>query len=254
MNYSACLDLLYFRQPMDVFLNGMQVAKDAGMDGIEFWSWWDKDIDAIAAQKNALGLEISTFLTKPVSLGEPGKREEFLEELEKSIAVAKRLGCPSLIAQAGYVQPFLSQSTFKRNMLETLLAAAPILENAGITLVVEPLNTKVDHGGYFLSTSEDSFGLIERVGSPNIKVLFDIYHQQITEGNVLNNIRDHLGYIGHMHAAANPGRGEITGGELDYRSIFAALDAMGYHGWMGLEYRPTKDVSEGLVEARKLFA
>lgn len=254
MKYSACLDLLYFRQPMDVFLDGMQVAKDAGMDGIEFWSWWDKDINAIAAKKDALGLEISTFLTKPVSLGEPGKQDEFLEELEKSIAVAKRLDCPSLIAQAGYVQPFLPQSAFRRNMLDTLRTAAPILENAGITLVVEPLNTKVDHGGYFLSTSEDSFGLVERVGSPNVKILFDIYHQQITEGNVLSNIRDNLESIGHMHAAANPGRGEITGGELDYRSIFSAVTAMGYQGWMGLEYRPTRDVSEGLAEAQKLFA
>lgn len=252
MKYSACLDLLYFRQPMDVFLKGMEEVKQAGLDAIEFWSWWDKDIQAIDAKRKELGLGVAAILTKPVSLGEAENQDEFLEELKKSIEVAKQLDCPSIIAQAGYGKPFLSQSAFRRNTIDTLRKAAPILKDAGIALVVEPLNVKVDHAGYFLSTSEDSFGLIKMVDSPNVKILFDIYHQQITEGNILATIQDNLANIGHMHAAGNPGRNEITTGELCYERIFQAINDMGYAGYMGLEYRPTKEVLWGLMEAKKL--
>ena len=129
--------------------------------------------------------------------------------------------------------------------------AAGLAESAGITLVIEPLNLLVDHPGYHLSSSQDAFDVVERIGSRQVKVLYDIYHQQITEGNLLMNIAGHLDKIGHFHAAGNPGRGEITKGEINYRFLFETLADMGYEGYVGLEYMTKEDPVKGLIETRK---
>lgn len=118
-------------------------------------------------------------------------------------------------------------------------------------MVIEPLNLLVDHPGYHLSTSEDSFDVIERVGNPYVKILFDIYHQQITEGNLIQNITENIRQIGHFHAAGNPGRNEITKGEINYRYVFQSIKELGYTGYIGLEYMVPGDPDDGLQEARK---
>ena len=121
-----------------------------------------------------------------------------------------------------------------------------MLEENGITLVLEPLNTAVDHAGYYLSSSKEAFLLAKEAGSENVKILFDIYHQQITEGDVIRSIRENISLIGHFHAAGNPGRHEIDTGELNYPNIFRVIQETGYTGYMGLEYFPVKPALEGL--------
>ncbi len=129
--------------------------------------------------------------------------------------------------------------------IDGLTAAAPLLEAAGIVLVVEPLNELIDHQGYFLVKSEEAFDIIQQVGSPNIKILFDIYHQQISEGNLINNILPNIEYIGHFHAAGNPGRNELQSGEINYPQVFAAIRKSNFTGHVGLEYWPS---SENIIE------
>ena len=129
-----------------------------------------------------------------------------------------------------------------------------MLERAGITLVFEPLNDLVDHIGYYLVRSEQAFAIVDQVASESVKVVFDIYHQQISEGNVIRNAVDNIGRIGHFHAAGNPGRHELTRGELNYAEIFREIRESGYEGFVGLEYWPIDETEAGLKEAARLVS
>ena len=129
--------------------------------------------------------------------------------------------------------------------------AGEIVARENITLVIEPLNQLVNHPGYHLSTSDDSFEVIERIDNPYVKILFDIYHQQITEGNLLVNISENIKQIGHFHAAGNPGRNEITKGEINYQHVFQTIKDLGYEGYIGLEYMVPGDPDEGLRETHE---
>jgi hydroxypyruvate isomerase len=135
-----------------------------------------------------------------------------------------------------------------------LKEAAPLLEDAGITLVIEPLNELVDHAGYYLVRSDEAFELVDEVGSDAVKVVFDIYHQQISEGHLIRNITEHIDRIGHFHAAGNPGRHELTCGEIHYPLIFEAIQGGTFDGYVGLEYWPVADPLIGLKEVAGWFA
>ncbi len=130
--------------------------------------------------------------------------------------------------------------------MKALSAAAPIFESGGITAVLEPLNVLVDPKGYYLSSSAQAADIIKEVKSENIKMLFDIYHQQITEGNIINNINQYKDLIGHFHIADNPGRHEPGTGELNYSAIFKAIEKTGYEGFVGLEFAPLASCSDAL--------
>ena len=134
-----------------------------------------------------------------------------------------------------------AEATFRRNM-ETGIRMA---EAAGITLVVEGLNSR-DRPGYFLSRSQDAFALAERLGSPRFKVMFDTYHVQIMEGDILARLEAHLPMIGHIQISGVPGRSEPDSGELNHREIFAGIDRLGWQGYVGCEYRPRSTTEAGL--------
>ncbi len=242
MKYSVCVDALYMGKS---FPEGMRETKEAGIDAFEFWSWWDKDLDQIAAEKEKLGLTVAAMCTKFISLVDPSQHEQYLAGLEESLKAAEKLGCKTLISQVGADTGEARDKQYAA-LLRGLKLAAPRLEKSGVTLVVEPLNTAVDHAGYYLSSSKEAFQLAREVGSENVKILFDIYHQQITEGDVIRSIRENISLIGHFHAAGNPGRHEIDTGELDYPNIFRAIEETGYTGYMGLEYFPLEPPLEGL--------
>jgi hydroxypyruvate isomerase len=150
---------------------------------------------------------------------------------------------------AGNAVPGETYEMTRRRVLRKLKAMAAAAESAGVTLCLEPLNVHDDHPGYWLTTMAQAADLVDEVDSPGLKILYDIYHQQITEGSILANLRKHIGRIGHIHVAGAPGRGNLVGGDLDYRTIFAAIDAVGYRGYVGLEFRPTGAVADGAAEA-----
>ena len=120
-----------------------------------------------------------------------------------------------------------------------------------MTLVIEPLNTAVDHPGCYLSTSAEAAKIITETDSPSVKMLFDIYHQQITEGDLIRNILRYLPRIGHFHAAGNPGRGTILKGEIHYPAIFEAIDGTSYQGYAGLEYFPAPE--DAISSLREIY-
>jgi len=235
---------LKFSPNLNIFFNECsfsdRIAKMAelGFKQVEFWGWWDEDIDAVAAAAKKNGVSIAAFCTKFVSLVDASKRAEYIEGLRETLAVAKKLGCRTLISQVGNELPGVPRSEQHASLVAGLSAAAPILAEAGVTLTIEPLNVLVDHAGYYLARSDEAFEIVREVDSPYVKVLFDIYHQQITEGNLIANIRKGAQWIGHYHVADNPGRGDIGTGEINYPNVLKAIKETGYEGCIGIELFP----------------
>ncbi len=251
MKYTVCTDALFHGQDT---VSGMELAKKCGYDAIEFWTWWDKDLAPIREAAQRLNMKIVTFCTDfTINIGNPETKSAYLEGLERSIEAAKYLQCDTLIAQAGWEIPGVSYELHRETLLQVLQSAVPLLEKSDMKLVLEPLNTRVDHPGYHLVHTQDAFSVIQAINSPRIRLLFDIYHQQISDGNILASVRDHIDMIGHFHIAAVPGRIEPLAGELNYPLILSEIDKLGYAGYTGLEYMPKKDAAETLRQTRAVL-
>ena len=227
--------------------------REAGIGAFEFWCWWEKDLDEISRLRDEYEMQISSFCTKFISLVEPSLRADYVSGLESSIQAAQRLGCATLISQVGDAIPGRSRQVQHQSLVDGLREAAPMLEAANVTLVIEPLNELIDHPGYYLVRSDEAFDIIDEVDSPNVKVVYDIYHQQISEGQLIANLTANIDKIAHFHAAGNPGRNELTRGELHYPSIFQAIADTGYDGFVGLEYWPVNEPRAGLEEVASWF-
>jgi hydroxypyruvate isomerase len=167
-----------------------------------------------------------------------GDREKYLEQVQRMIAFAQSIGCKQGITLSGTLDTTVSRSQMRSNLESALAGAVELARPAGFTLLLEPLNTLVDHAGYFLDHFDEAAKVVRAIGSPHLKLLYDVYHMQIMEGNILATIEKHFDLIGHFHSAGVPGRGELFGGELDYPSILKHLERLGYGGCFGLEYLP----------------
>lgn len=228
-------------------MTGLEKAKDAGFRAFEFWGWWDKDIKAIAKKAETLSMECATFCTRFIPLTDPDQREAYLSGLKETLETAKILGCKKIISQVGD-DTGRDRAFQTASVVEGLKAAAPLLEKADVILMIEPLNGTIDHKGTFLERSTEGFEIVDHAANGQVKLLFDIYHQQITEGDIIRRIQNGISRIGHFHAAGNPGRHEPYTGELDYRNIIKAIDASGFPGYMGLEYFPEASPEEASPE------
>ena len=249
LNYSVCIDAV-FRESKLSFVEAMSVIHRLGYKAYEFWSWKDKDIKRIKEVQKETGLKTAAFCTEFINPGDPEKQQEFLEGLKRSMETAHVLYCGRLIVQAGWeyetAAKGITRDQHRCTFIDTMQKAGNLAAEQKIELVIEPLNLLVDHPGYHLSTSREAFDILEKIDSDNVKILFDIYHQQITEGNLHSNIFDHLNQIGHFHAAAVPGRGPITGGEINYTYLLQELADNGYDGYVGLEYMTAFSAEESL--------
>lgn len=250
MKLSVCIDALYNGKD---FAESVREVQAIGYDTIEFWMWWEKDLDAVSKVIRETGVSVSCFCTKFISLVDSSKRSEYIRGLEESIAAAKLLGCSKLISLVGQEIEGVAREQQRQSIIDGLKECVPMLEREGITLLVEPLNRLVDHKGYFLNSSAEAFGIVREIGSENVKVLYDIYHQQVTEGHLIAAIKENVEHIGYFHAAGNPGRHELSLGELNYKEIFAAIHETAYDGCIGLEYFPRSQPDEGLLEVRSWF-
>ncbi len=249
---SVCIDMILTQMP---FLERMERVKQLGYPAFEFWEWKNKDVEAIAKKKAELGLEIATMMGSGwKQLNTEDARKTFVSEIQASLAAAKRLGVKTLIVTTGFEDKHLPRAEQHSNYAAALKASAPFAEQAGVTLVLEPLNTKVDHPNYYLQTAREGFEILDEVGSPAVKMLFDIYHHQIMEGNVIQDITKNIAKIAHFHVADVPGRHEPGTGEINYGNVFRAIAASGYQGFVGLEFKPAKSADEALKDVLKMSA
>ena len=248
MKYSVCVDALFPQREFSDIYDRIKRAVDAGINTIEFWWWPYKDIDAAYKAVNDFGAEIHAFCVNETELTDKNVHDKYVQALKDTVETAKRLNCKNIICCAGNVVPELSAAQHHENIVEGLKRCASVAEQYGMTLLLEPLNA-FNHEGNYLCSSDEAVEIIDEVGSKNIKLLFDIYHQQISEGNIISRLEKHLPKIGHIHCAVVPGRKGLEGGELDYGNIFKAIDKMGYNGFVGLECfsdEPEKDIKKFL--------
>jgi hydroxypyruvate isomerase len=165
------------------------------------------------------------------------------------IDFAKAIDCHRGITLSGTVDPALSRSQMRQNLESALGEAAAIAATADFTLLLEPLNTLVDHAGYYLDSTAEAAEIIRSVHSPHLRLLYDVYHMQIMEGKVIRTIERNIDIIGHFHSAGVPGRAELFDSELNYPAIVKRIDALGYEGCFGLEYFPRMTDHKASLEA-----
>jgi len=250
LKLSACIEMITFGEPD--FVKRIDGVADAGLPAFEFWGWGNKDLPAIRRRADDLGLAIATFgISSTGALVDPANTQAWIGGVGESFEKAKEMRAPTLIVTTGDEMPIPREEQHNA-IIAGLKGIAPIAEANGINVVLEPLNILVDHAGYYLSTSAEGFDIVRAVGSPRVKLLFDIYHQQITEGNLIQNITRNIDLIGHFHVADVPGRHEPGTGEIDYKNVFAAIAKTNYDGFIGLEYSPTGDAKEALLTTRRL--
>jgi len=223
-----------------------------GYDAAEIYGWKNLDLDAVKRASHESGVELLSVCTTEFRLTDPAFRSVWLDGLEESCEAANHLGAKKLITQVG---PDTGESREKQHaaIVKTLSMAGSILDNYGVTVMIEPLNTLVNHPGYYLTHAREAFDIVREVNDPHVKVVYDIYHQQVTEGNILPNVLGNLDCIAHLHGAGHPGRIEPWMGENDYGVILKKIADAGYEGAFGLEYRPTIGAEESLRAAKALY-
>jgi len=250
LKLSACIEMIFNNVPE--FVDRIDGVADSGLPAFEFWGWHNKDLQAVRERADALSLTVAACgCDASGALVDPENTEAWAKGARESIAMAKDLGIPTLIVTTGNEMD-IERRLQHRAVVDGLKGVAPAAEANEITLVLEPLNLLVDHAGYYLSTSDEGFEIVSEVGSPRVKLLYDIYHQQITEGNLIATITDNIDAIGHFHVADVPGRFEPGTGEINYANVFAAIAGTDYDGYMGLEFRPTGDHKAALLSTREI--
>jgi hydroxypyruvate isomerase len=252
--FAANLTMMYTEH---AFLDRFAAAAKDGFKAVEFLFPYDFAAAEIKARLDEHGLKQALFNAPPGdwAKGErgiaslPGREEEFARALDKALEYTAALGNKTLHVMAGLITPEQSREKHRAVYLKNLELAANAARATGITIVIEPINTR-DMPGFFLNRQDDAQAICEEIGVPNLKVQFDCYHCQIMEGDLAVKLRRdmkraHAG-IGHVQVAGVPERHEPDMGELNYPYLFDLIDSLGYDGWIGCEYRPKAATSDGL--------
>ena len=246
-----CVPIPCFFGKMD-FCEAIKTVKSLGFDAAETYSWQNLDLDKVRGTCQDTGVELLSMCTTEFNMTDPAKRQAWLEGLAVSCKAAKQVGVKRLITQVGQ-DTGAERAIQHESIVAALTAAKPILEDTGVTVMIEPLNTYVNHPGYYLWSSAEAFEIVRQVDHPLVKVVYDIYHQQVMEGNIIPSVTGNLDCIAHLHSAGHPGRHELQYGENDYRVIFEAVDKAGYQGACGLEYNPLMPPEDSLKEFLRIY-
>ena len=248
--FAANLSMLYGEHD---FLDRFAAAAKDGFAGVEylFPYAFEKDALAEALQANGLTQVLHNMPAGDWDAGErgmaclPDRVDEFQESVGTAIDYAEALGCKQLHVMAGLRPEGVDAAKLDETYVENLRFAAAKTKEAGITLLIEAINT-IDIPDYYLSTSAQAFAVMETVGSDNLFFQYDIYHMQIMEGDLAPTLEANLDKIAHLQLADTPGRHEPGTGEINYPFLFDHLDRIGYAGWIGCEYKPATTTAEGL--------
>ena len=256
--FSANLSMLFGEHD---FLDRFDAAARAGFKGVEYIGPYDHAPDVVAARLKKNGLTQVLFNLPAGDWGKgergiavlPDRVPEFRQGIAKAVTYAQALGCQQVNCLAGIAPAGADRKVLEDVFAENLAFAAEKLEQAGIRLLIEPINTR-DIPGFFLNYSDQALALIDRVGSKNLFLQYDIYHMQIMEGDLARTIEANLSRIAHIQLADNPGRHEPGTGEINFAFLYEHLDRIGYAGWVGAEYKPKTGTEAGLGWFRDLNA
>lgn len=230
-------------------------AAAAGFTAVEFQFPYTHSPEVVRGWLDAAGLELAMF-NLPAGdwaagerglAGLPGREDDFRRSVDLGVRYALALGASRLHAMAGLVEHGAERATYVLN----LRAAAATLADAGLELLIEPINPR-DMPGYLLASLSDALAVMEAVGAPNLRLQADLYHLQIVGGDLTQTLRRHIGRIGHVQIAGVPDRNEPDSGEVAFPHLFAELDRLGYAGFVGCEYRPRGRTEDGLGWLRRV--
>jgi hydroxypyruvate isomerase len=238
--------------PLEMFV---EKVAEIGYPAVELWQR-DADFQKLVPLAKEHGLVIASMIgheSLETGLNDPSQHERIEKELFESIDVAVEYGIPGLICFSGNRRDGISTEESIEQTAAGLRRTAPYAEERGVNLNLELLNSRFDHPGYECDRTSWGVAVCERVGSPNVKLLYDIYHMQIMEGDVIRTISDQIRWIGHFHTAGVPGRHEIDETqEIHYGAVCQAIAATGYNLYLGHEFSPTGDVFEALRRAYEI--
>ncbi len=229
------------------FYDRIKIAAELGYDAIEFWDPCDKDLAKIAneAAKNNIAVS-DCCVNEAWTIRMNFPTDEVIANIKKSVEMAKVLGTKTMIALSGDVGENDGRQT--EVIIDNLKRVSDILVKEDVTVVLEALNSYVNHPGYYLDSSKVGFDIVRAVDCDHVKLLYDVYHMQIMEGNVIDSINNNIDLIGHFHSAGVPGRNELQNGENDYPNILKAIDKTAYNKYFGLEYWTTYDPKTSLKD------
>ncbi len=234
------------------FVESIYTVKELGFDTIETYFWTELDLDAVKKALDETGVNLMSMCTTNFTMNDPLLHDKWLDGLKETCKAADKLGVKKLITQVGQDNGKPRDEQHKA-IVDCLKKATDILNEHDIILMIEPLNLYVDHPGYYLWSAVEGFEMIKEVNHPKVKLVYDIYHQQVMEGNIIPNITANLDLIAHIHGAGHPGRIDLQYGENNYNFIFQKIEEAGYNGYCGLEYSPVGDPIESLKKAKELF-
>lgn len=248
--FAANLTMLFNEVP---FLERFAAAKAAGFEAVEYLFPYAYDKNELAGLLKTHGLKqvLHNLPAGNWDAGErgiachPGRVEEFRAGVDQAIAYAQALGCPQVNCLAGKVPAGVSREQAHATFVANLKFAADKLKAAGLKLLIEPINS-YDIPGFFLNYTAQAAAILDEVGSDNLYIQYDLYHAQRMEGELAATVQKYLPRIAHVQLADNPGRNEPGTGEMNYPFLFRHLDAIGYTGWIGCEYKPKTTTLEGL--------
>lgn len=211
------------------------------------------EVEEMRKTMDRLGIGLGIFVANPegwstAGLVDPKQHDAFVEQLKKALTYHKVIGNRQCTVITGNEIPGKPRGVQRRNVIDGLKRAADLLENTDLTIVVEPLNVLVNHAGYFLVHMDEAAEIMAAANSSHVKILCDMYHQQISEGNLINNIRAYYDHIGYFQVGDVPGRNEPGTGEVNWKNVFKAIYDKGYRGIVGMEHGLSIPGAEGLLK------
>lgn len=217
-------------------------AAEAGFSRAEIWFWRNWDIPALAAECARQRIEITQIggWDFEPRMNEAKHHFAFREAMKAATDVAQRLGAPRINVNGPYLRNGEDPSTVRDGVIEALTEAVPVVENSGVTVMIEPMNTRVDHPGYSLASSGAVIDVCRAVDSAALGINWDFYHLQIAEGDLTGHFREGLGWVAYVQIADHPGRHEPGTGEIDHANLLRSVTEMGYDGPIGLECAPSE--------------
>ena len=236
MKYSLCIEPVW--ENVD-FYDRIKMAKDCGLDAIEFWDPGDYDCKKIGSIAANEGIAISDCcINRAWTIRMSWDWSLVGPNVEKSLNYAEDLNTKTLIGLSDDLKGHADCE--KIALIENLKRAAEMAEKKGVTIVLEALNSNYNHKGYWLDSANVGFEIVKAVNSPSIKLLYDVYHMQLMEGNIINTVTENIKNIGHFHSAGVPGRFELRDTEVNYPAVIKAIDAAGYDKYFGFEFWGSK--------------
>jgi len=214
----------------------------------EFAHWSDDDFKKINSLRRSLGIQFDTMFGAG-NLADPKRRDKFLADIRKSLASAEKLECPSMICMSGNEVAGMTRQAQHASIVEGLKRGAEIVEGKGVTLLLENIDPE-ENPHYYLSSVAEGFQIIRQVNHPQVKFLYDFFHEQIAEGNLIEKLEKNIDLVGLVHVADVPGRHEPGTGEINYLNIYKKLAALKYSRYVAMEFIPTGDEVESLRRAR----